>query len=68
MTATTLSSHRHTDPWGLKGGKAGQRGENSVERADGSIDKLRGNDETEMMPGDIFVLRTPGGGGYGEPE
>ena len=68
MTATTLSSHRHTDPWGLKGGKAGQRGENFVERADGSIDKLRGNDETEMTPGDIFVLRTPGGGGYGDPD
>jgi 5-oxoprolinase (ATP-hydrolysing) len=68
MTATVLSSHRHTDPFGLKGGKAGKRGENLVERADGSIDKLRGNDETEMKPGDVFVLKTPGGGGYGAPE
>ena len=68
MTATVLSSHRHTDPWGMKGGKAGARGENSVTRADGSVDKLRGNDETEMNAGDVFELRTPGGGGYGEPE
>lgn len=67
MTATVLSSHRHTDPWGMKGGKAGARGENSVTRADGSVDKLRGNDETEMNAGDVFELRTPGGGGYGEP-
>ncbi|WNJ99315.1 hydantoinase B/oxoprolinase family protein [Thalassospiraceae bacterium LMO-JJ14] len=68
MTATVLSSHRHTDPFGLKGGKAGERGENFVVRADGSIDKLRGNDETEMNPGDTFVLKTPGGGGYGTPD
>ncbi len=68
MTATVLSSHRHTDPWGMKGGKAGARGENAVTRADGSVDKLRGNDETEMNAGDVFELRTPGGGGYGTPE
>jgi len=67
MTATVLSSHRHTDPWGMKGGKAGKRGENSVIRADGSVDRLRGNDETEMNAGDVFELRTPGGGGYGDP-
>ncbi|MGJ3258365.1 MAG: hydantoinase B/oxoprolinase family protein [Rhodospirillales bacterium] len=68
MTATTLSSHRHTDPWGLKGGKPGKRGENSVIRADGSVERLRGNDETEMNPDDVFELRTPGGGGYGAPD
>ena len=65
MTATVLSSHRHTDPYGLMGGGAGARGINRVERADGSIDELRGNDETEMRAGDVFVMETPGGGGYG---
>ena len=65
MTATILSSHRHTDPYGLKGGSAGKRGNNTVVRTDGTVDQLRGNDETEMSPGDVFVIETPGGGGFG---
>lgn len=68
MTVTVLSSHRHTDPFGIKGGKPGKRGENSVERVDGSTDTLRGNAETEMQPDDVFVLKSPGGGGYGKPD
>jgi len=67
MTATTLSSHRDTDPYGLEGGEAGARGRNYVERADGRRDALKGNDETEMAPGDVFVMETPGGGGFGAP-
>lgn len=65
MTATILSSHRHTDPFGLNGGGPGKRGDNSVIRTDGTVEQLRGNDETEMTPGDIFVIKTPGGGGFG---
>jgi 5-oxoprolinase (ATP-hydrolysing) len=67
MTATTLSSHRDTDPYGLAGGGPGARGRNSVIRADGRRDELTGNDETEMRPGDLFVMATPGGGGFGPP-
>jgi len=65
MTATILSSHRHTDPYGMNGGGPGKRGDNSVLRTDGTVDQLRGNDETEMAPGDVFVIETPGGGGFG---
>jgi 5-oxoprolinase (ATP-hydrolysing) len=65
MTATILSSHRHSDPFGLAGGRAGARGVNRVERADGSVDMLDGNDQTEMRVGDVFVIETPGGGGFG---
>ena len=65
MTVTVLSSHRHTDPFGMNGGGPGKRGENSVTRKDGSTEILRGNTETEMLPGDVFVLKTPGGGGFG---
>ncbi len=67
MTATTLSSHRDTDPYGLAGGGPGARGRNTVIRADGRRDELKGNDETEMHPGDLFVMETPGGGGFGPP-
>ncbi len=65
MKVTLLTSHRHTDPYGLAGGGAGARGHNSVRRNDGRLDELSGNDETDMMPGDTFVMETPGGGAYG---
>ena len=44
----------------------GQRvGQNLVERADGRIERLRHIAQVEMAAGDAFVVRTPGGGGYG---
>jgi len=65
MTATILSSHRQTEPYGLAGGEAGKKGENVVLKADGTTVQLLGNDEVLMSPGDIFIIKTPGGGGYG---
>jgi 5-oxoprolinase (ATP-hydrolysing) len=38
-----------------------------VERADGRVERLRHIGSVEMSPGDVFVIETPGGGGYGEP-
>ena len=67
MTVTTLCSHRVTEPYGLAGGQAGERGSDTVERTDGTIDELAGNDETLMQSGDVFVMETPGGGGFGSP-
>jgi len=66
MQATVLSSHRVTRAFGVAGGSEGKAGENSVMRADGSILKLKGNDHVHMMPEDVFVMKTPGGGGFGE--
>ncbi len=68
MTVTTLCSHRLTEPYGLAGGQAGERGRDTVERVDGSIEELAGSDETLMQPGDVFVMQTPGGGGFGSPD
>ena len=64
---TTLCSHRLTEPYGLAGGQAGERGRDTVERVDGTIEELAGSDETLMQPGDVFVMQTPGGGGFGPP-
>jgi 5-oxoprolinase (ATP-hydrolysing) len=66
MTATILSSHRETEPYGLAGGGPGKKGANSVEHPDGTITVLAGNDEVFLSPNDIFVIKTPGGGGYGK--
>jgi 5-oxoprolinase (ATP-hydrolysing) len=39
-----------------------------VIRKDGTTDMLGPTDRTEMNPGDVFVIETPGGGGWGEPD
>ena len=65
MTATLLTSHRVVPPFGLQGGGPGKCGKNSVVRADGTLVNLRSNDQVEMAPGDLFVMKTPGGGGFG---
>jgi 5-oxoprolinase (ATP-hydrolysing) len=67
MTAAVVSGHRRVPPYGMAGGEPGQLGRNYVERADGTIDELAGTDTTEMNRGDVFVIETPGGGGYGPP-
>ncbi len=67
MTVTTLTSHRIVPPFGLEGADPGKCGNNFVVRANNEITQLNGNDETEMNPGDVFVMKTPGGGGFGTP-
>ncbi|MFN9211030.1 MAG: hydantoinase B/oxoprolinase family protein, partial [Betaproteobacteria bacterium] len=65
MTASVLSNNRALAPFGLAGGEAGQPGRNYVERADGSVEMIGHIGSVPMQPGDVFVIETPGGGGYG---
>jgi 5-oxoprolinase (ATP-hydrolysing) len=65
MTASILSNGRTHGAFGMAGGEAGAVGENHVERADGCIERLRHIAQVEMRAGDAFVVRTPGGGGFG---
>ena len=65
MTVTVLSSHRIIPPHGCAGGSCGKTGENEVLRANGQLEQLKGNDSAQMQAGDSFIMRTPGGGGYG---
>ncbi len=67
MTAAILSNRRETDPFGLDGGAPGGRGVNRVERADGSTQILPFSAETPVGAGDVFIIETPGGGGFGDP-
>jgi len=66
MTAAILSNNRIHAPFGMAGGQEAQRGRNRVLRADGRIDQLGHIGKTDMAPGDVFVIETPGGGGYGQ--
>jgi 5-oxoprolinase (ATP-hydrolysing) len=67
MTAAIISGHRRVPPFGLCGGSPGTVGRNRVERAGGAIESLSGTDRAEMRPGDVFVIETPGGGGFAAP-
>jgi 5-oxoprolinase (ATP-hydrolysing) len=67
MTAAILSNNRRYAPFGMAGGLPGARGRNWVERADGRHEELGHIGKTEMGAGDVFVIETPGGGGYGRP-
>ena len=67
MEVVMLSNHRVIAPYGMAGGSPGQVGRNWVERADGSHDEMTGCDKRNVEPGDVFVLQTPSGGGYGTP-
>ncbi len=62
-----MYNHRRVSHNGLSGGRPGALGRTWVERADGTRVALSGTDRIEMRPGDVFVVQTPGGGGFGPP-
>jgi 5-oxoprolinase (ATP-hydrolysing) len=68
MTVTTLASHRRVAPYGMAGGQPGTLGRHWVQRADGSVTPMAGCDSVQVAAGDLFVIETPGGGGYGRLE
>lgn len=67
MTASILSNNRIVPPFGTAGGEPGKCGRNYVLRNDGTQEELSFVASTEMQPGEVFVIETPGGGGYGAP-
>jgi len=67
MTAGILSGRRVISPCGLNGGEAGKVGQNYVETVEEKVEDLGSTATVEMQPGDVFVIETPGGGGYGFP-
>ncbi len=67
LTAAIVSSSRRVPPYGLAGGLPGACGRNAVERAGGAVEELPGVARIGMAAGDVLVVETPGGGGYGPP-
>ncbi len=68
MTASILSNGRTHGAFGMAGGADGAPGENHIERADGRIERLGAIAQAQMGMNDVFVITTPGGGGYGPAE
>ncbi|MGI4849074.1 MAG: hydantoinase B/oxoprolinase family protein [Janthinobacterium lividum] len=65
MTASILSNNRVIAPFGAAGGHPGACGKNYVLRASGEREDLGFVASTTVSPGDVFVIETPGGGGFG---
>jgi 5-oxoprolinase (ATP-hydrolysing) len=67
MTVTTLTGHRRVPAFGLAGGEPGALGRHWIEHPDGTLTAMAGCDSINVRTGDVFVIETPGGGGYGTP-
>ncbi len=65
MTASILSNGRSQPAFGAAGGLAGAPGVNRVERHGGNVELLSHIGSVQMAVGDVFVIETPGGGGWG---
>jgi N-methylhydantoinase B len=63
-----LDERQRTQPWGLYGGRPAAANDAYVERADGTVVMVPGKlDRFPLGPNDMFVMRTGGGGGWGDP-
>jgi 5-oxoprolinase (ATP-hydrolysing) len=67
MDCAILSGFRKIRPFGLLGGKDGQPGENWARRNGGRLERLKGSDQTALDAGEAIIIKTPTGGGFGEP-
>lgn len=65
MEVVLVASGRARGPFGLAGGAPGAPGRQWLERADGTSEVLPGVFRRPVSPGDLLVVETPGGGGYG---
>ncbi|KAI8849024.1 Hydantoinase B/oxoprolinase-domain-containing protein [Chytridium lagenaria] len=63
LHVSILSERRVFLPYGLKGGLPGSKGRNLLIRKGAKPVSFGGKNATQVRPGDIFVIETPGGGG-----
>ncbi|KPK75580.1 MAG: 5-oxoprolinase [Phycisphaerae bacterium SM23_30] len=63
---SVCTQHRRQRPYGLNGGRPGQKGRQYIRRANGDIEPLKGIDDAQIKTGDRFIIETPGGGGWGD--
>jgi 5-oxoprolinase (ATP-hydrolysing) len=65
MTASMLGNSRVFPPFGAAGGGSGAVACNYVLRNDGRIEPVGHVGRAELEAGEVFVVETPGGGGFG---
>jgi len=65
-TLTTMLERRVIPPWGAFGGGDGQPFRITLERS-GTRRDIKGKETVRLEPGDVVLIETSGGGGYGDP-
>ncbi len=65
LQLSILSERREIAPHGIRGGKDGLCGKNSIITSNGE-ENIGGKYSCTLHKGDSIIIRTPGGGGYGE--
>lgn len=68
VTLSVLTERRVLEPYGMAGGKPGKCGLNLLIKQDGRIINLGAKTAVDVQTGDIFSMKTPGGGGFGEAQ
>ncbi|NOY37225.1 MAG: 5-oxoprolinase [Chlorobi bacterium] len=68
LRLSVLTQHRKVAPYGSEGGYSGVTGRQVIIRKDGTRQILGSVDGIDVSAGDILVIETPGGGGYGHPD
>ena len=64
---TTMVERMRVRPWGIFGGEDGAPFRITLERA-GARQPVRGKENRDLVRGDLVVVETSGGGGYGPPQ
>lgn len=64
---TLMTERRRFAPWGLQGGQPGRPGTNTLVKADGARKPLPAKATLQLEAGDMVIIETPGGGGWGPP-
>lgn len=65
VVLSVLTERRVLQPYGMAGGTAAKSGLNLLHKSDGRIIYLGSKTAVNVDTGDIFAMKTPGGGGYG---
>jgi len=68
MSANILAGHRRVPPYGVQHGRPGKIGCNYLLHQDGSRTDYSAQAQIEVEAGDVMVIKTPGGGGFGRAE
>jgi 5-oxoprolinase (ATP-hydrolysing) len=66
ISLSILSQHRRIAPFGMQGGASGKKGNQYVIFENGTKKQLKGIDGIDLKEGDSFIIKTPGGGGWGK--
>ena len=68
VSLSLLTQNRNQGPYGLKGGNNGIPGEQLLIKQNGKKIKLGPTVQASLEPGDRLIIKTPGGGGFGQQD